>query len=112
MITLNAFLSSGTNAERLAYTPTPATPAAGPDPTCIFAETDTGNGFFWDFDGAAWAPAWVSGTGGAFTAAGTLDPNGAITGSPGDQFKSAISLGGDGSLWVKVSGVGTNTGWE
>lgn len=52
--TLNRFLSSGTNAERLAFTPSPPTPGSGPDPTYIWHETDTGDTFAWDFDGAAW----------------------------------------------------------
>lgn len=40
-----------------------------------------------------------------------LDPNGVVTGRPGDWYKSLISLGGDGSAWFKASGNG-NTGWE
>lgn len=52
--TLNRFLSSGTNAERLAFTPTPPTPASGPDPTYLWYETDTGNTYAWDFGGSTW----------------------------------------------------------
>lgn len=50
--TLNYYIAKGTNAERTAFTPNPATPAAGPDPSYIFYETDTGNTYMWD--GSAW----------------------------------------------------------
>jgi hypothetical protein len=52
--TLNRFLASGTNAERLAFTPAPPTPASGPDPTYVWHETDTTNTYCWNFDSAAW----------------------------------------------------------
>lgn len=52
--TINRFLMSGTNAERLAHTPNLATPASGPDPSVIWKETDTGNTYMWNFGGAAW----------------------------------------------------------
>lgn len=52
--TLNCFLASGTAAERLAFTPDPPTPASGPDPTYLWAETDTGNAYVWDYGGAVW----------------------------------------------------------
>lgn len=41
-----------------------------------------------------------------------LDPNGVLVGSPGDIYKSAAALGGDGSVWFKVSGTATDTVWE
>lgn len=40
-LTLNRFLATGTNAERLAFTPSPPTPASGPDPGYLWCETDT-----------------------------------------------------------------------
>lgn len=40
-----------------------------------------------------------------------FDPNGIVTGAVGDTYLSALSLGGDGSVWYKTSGSG-NTGWE
>lgn len=49
---LNYFVARGTNAERVAFTPVPPTPASGPDPLHIFYETDTGDTFAWD--GSAW----------------------------------------------------------
>lgn len=41
-----------------------------------------------------------------------LDPNGVVVGSVKDLYKSAVSLGGDGSFWVKTSGTATSAGWE
>jgi hypothetical protein len=43
---------------------------------------------------------------GAFT-----DPNGNVTGSVDDIYKSVEADGGDGSVWLKQSGAGTDTGW-
>ena len=40
------------------------------------------------------------------------DPKGSVSGSVDDFYKSSEALGGDGSLWVKRTGAGTNTGWE
>jgi hypothetical protein len=51
---LNQFLASGTNAERVAFTPTPPTPASGPDSGYFFFETDTNNAYAWDSAAAAW----------------------------------------------------------
>jgi uncharacterized protein DUF5907 len=66
--TLNQFVSSGTNAERLAYTPVLATPAAGNDPSVVFAETDTGDTYMWNFGGAAWVKIAEGGSVNAITA--------------------------------------------
>ena len=52
--TLNRFLASGTNAERLAFTPSPPTPASGPDPTYLWHESDTGNSYCWNFSSSTW----------------------------------------------------------
>ena len=38
------------------------------------------------------------------------DPNGLYDGAIGDQYFSAPSRTGDGSLWTNTNG--TNTGWE
>lgn len=59
--TLNRFLARGTNAARLAYTPSPPTPSSGPSPTYIWHETDTGDTFAWD--GSAWDQIGSSGSG-------------------------------------------------
>lgn len=50
--TLNRFVSSGTAAQRAAFTPTPPTPSSGPSPGYFWFETDTNKSYSWD--GAAW----------------------------------------------------------
>lgn len=60
--TLNRFISSGTNAERLAFTPNPPTPASGPDVMYIWLETDTDDFYGWDPTGAVWVQLNVPGT--------------------------------------------------
>jgi hypothetical protein len=58
--------------------------------------------------GAATAPTALQT--GALWSSGTGDPNGSVTGSPGDLFSRQD--GGAGTcFYVKESGVGTNTGW-
>lgn len=52
------------------------------------------------------------GGGNAFSSGSVDDPNGNVTGSPGDIYLSSIPAGGDGSVWFKVTGTDTNTGWE
>lgn len=52
--TLNRFVASGTNAERLAFTPSPPTPGSGPDPSYVWHETDTGDTYMWRFGTADW----------------------------------------------------------
>ena len=49
---LNQFLARGTSAERVAFTPSPPTPASGPDPLYVWYETDTNNTYVWD--GSVW----------------------------------------------------------
>src|SRR5690349_9249958 len=51
-VTLNAFVASGTKADRVAFTPSPPSPASGPGQGYFFYETDTDNVYTWD--GAAW----------------------------------------------------------
>src|SRR5690242_7881253 len=63
--TLNAFVARGTNAERVAFTPSPPTPASGNSPGYFFYETDTGNSYSWD--GAAWQQVNSAGTLNALT---------------------------------------------
>lgn len=53
-LTINRYIASGTQAQRLAFTPAPATPASGPSPLCIWYETDTGFTYL-----SANAAAWV-----------------------------------------------------
>ena len=46
------------------------------------------------------------GGGGGFTV-GVVDPNGVVTGSPGDGYVNTANK----TLWIKESGVATDTGW-
>lgn len=59
--TLNRFVSSGTAAERAAFTPDPPTPASGPDPAYIWIENDTGDVYMWDPVNASWTQVNVGG---------------------------------------------------
>lgn len=52
--TLNRFLSEGTHAQRLAFTPSPPTPASGPAQAYFWLETDTGLAFAWNQTTTAW----------------------------------------------------------
>ncbi len=79
--TLNQFVASGTNAERLAYTPSPPTVAAGPDSGYFFYETDTGDTYSWD--GSAWQIVGSGGGSGTVTNTGTLTANALIVGNGG-----------------------------
>jgi hypothetical protein len=72
--TLNEFNGSGTSAERLAFTPSPPTPASGPDPGFVFWDTDLQQLFAWDAGLAAWVGAGGGGGGGAINAVLTADP--------------------------------------
>lgn len=62
--TLNRFVASGTQAQRLAFTPSVPVPASGPSPLYVWYETDTGytylspNGGAWVrvSDGLPWKP--------------------------------------------------------
>lgn len=74
---LNQFVGEGTNAEMLAFTPSPPTPVSGPDPLYIFRNTDDGFLYYWD--GANWQ-VLVAG-GGTVTNTGTLTANRIIKGN-------------------------------
>jgi hypothetical protein len=82
--TLNRFVASGTNAERIAFTPTPPTPASGPDPGYFFYETDTGDTYSWD--GAAWQ---------------LVGGSGAIGGSTGATDNALIRADGTGGSTIQ-----------
>jgi len=49
---------------------------------------------------------FTGGSGGGFTV-GVVDPNGAVTGSPGDGYVNTANK----TLWIKETGVATDTGW-
>lgn len=74
--TLNQFLASGTNAQRLAFTPTPPTPSnAPPSSGYLFYETDTDDLYAWDSVGAAWVLVGGAGGGGDVTGPGSSTDN-------------------------------------
>jgi hypothetical protein len=52
----------------------------------------------------------ISGLSAAITASGNGSPNDVVIGSPGDIYTNR-SGGANTTLWVKESGVDTNTGW-
>jgi hypothetical protein len=60
---LNYYLASGTNAARLAFTPSPPTPAAGPNNLYIWYETDTGDTY--GYHGGTWSKVNTGGGSGA-----------------------------------------------
>lgn len=47
------------------------------------------------------------GGGGGGGSVGVVDPNGAVTGSPGDLYFNSANQ----TFWVKASGTSTDTGW-
>ncbi len=90
---LNYFLARGTNAERLAYTPTDIAVAAGPDMGFLFYETDTNRILFWN--GASWDD--VGGTSPvAVAVAGALSGDGSA-GSPLEVSVDGVSVTINGS---------------
>lgn len=68
--TLNRFLSYGTNAQRLAFTPSVPTPASGPSQAYFWFETDTGDTYA--YAGGVWTK--VNTASGAVPAAITQQP--------------------------------------
>ncbi len=67
---LNYYLAQGTAAERGAFTPDPQIPAAGPNLTVLFAETDTNAVYWWDNTDLAWVN--FASAGGGLLAANNL----------------------------------------
>lgn len=62
--TLNRFVATGTTAERTAFTPTPPSPASGPDPGYFWWDTDTQTAWSWDAGLADWVELGGGGAGG------------------------------------------------
>lgn len=91
---LNQFLASGTTAERLAFVPSPPTPASGPDPAYLWWDTSLQAEYAWN----AGTSAWVAITGGGGSSAFN-----AITG--GTNTSAAMVVGTGASM--ATSGAGT-----
>jgi hypothetical protein len=87
--TLNAFDAKGTTAERMAFTPSPPTPATGPDSGYVWFDTDLVALYCWD--GAAWQPA-SAGTG-TVTHTGSLTAHAVVLGNGTADVKPMGSLG-------------------
>lgn len=105
--TLNYFVASGTNAERLTFTPTPPSPAnAPPHPGYFFYETDTGNTYSWD--GAAWQPVGGAGGGGVALSAGTQSVS---TGTVVFSNSNGVTFGMSGSSRITASVAAQLTGF-
>lgn len=105
--TLNRFVATGTTAERTAFTPTPPTPASGPDPGYLWWDTDLQAEYAYDFGTAA----WVSTTGGAGTVtnSGTLTADAVILGN-GTTVVKALAMGTAGQV-LTVNGGATAAAW-
>ena len=88
----NQFTASGTTAERLAFTPSPASPLSGPDQGYTFWDTDLQALYSWDAGGAAWV---ATGGGGA----GTVTNTGTLT--------SGAFIQGNGGVDIKVASMST-----
>lgn len=80
--TVNRFVATGTTAERTAFTPTPPSPASGPDQGYFWWDTDTQTGWSYDFGLADWVEL-ASGSGGGnvtFTSAYASPPGSPASG--------------------------------
>jgi len=106
--TLNYFVASGTNAERLAFTPSPPSPSnAPPHPGYFFYETDTGNTYSWD--GAVWQPVG-SGSGGVDISAGTQTAtSGTVIFSNGNGVSFGMAGSATVTATVKTAYAGLNS---
>lgn len=99
---LNYFCSSGTAAEMAAHTPSPPTPAAGPDYGVRWFQTDTGDTYEWD--GAVWVLASGTGTG-TVTHTGTLASGAIVKGNGGVDVSTTTT--GTGILTALGNNIGS-----
>lgn len=88
--TLNQFVGSGTAAEMAGFTPSPPTPASGPDPGYTFYNTDDDILYAWS--GATWVAVGAGGTG-SVTNTGTLTDHALMVGNGGVDISAVGSLG-------------------
>lgn len=106
--TLNQFLARGTSAQRVAFTPSPPTPAAGPSSGYSWFETDTGLLYAWN--GSAWQKASTGGS--VSSVVGMMldgqDGDEGMMGPPG-ATGSGGGGGGAGALIFLHSASGTDT---
>lgn len=123
---LNRFVGEGDDAQEAAFTPSPPTPASGPDSACLFVnkEAPASPILKW-WDGSAFQPVGGGGAN-AVTAAGTLTSNALAIGQ-GSKAVAVTTTGANvltalgvavgsagafvvngGALGTPTSGVGTN----
>lgn len=96
--TLNRFVALGTDAERLAFTPSPPTPASGPDNLYIWFTTDTLVFYAWDGSG------WVAlSTGAGFANPMTTLGDFISAGSGGTPIR--VGIGDEDDVMTVVAGV-------
>ncbi len=98
--TFNRFVASGSTAARLAFTPSPPTPASGPDPGYLWFDTTLSALYAWDVGTSSWI-ATGGGGGGVTTLISEVSPSGTGTVS----FSSIASSYRD--LLVVIRGRGT-----
>lgn len=100
-LTLNRFVASGTTAERLAFVPSPPTPASGPDPGYLWYDTDLQEEFAYDFVTVG----WIATAGGAATAITALTGDVTATG-PGS---AAATIANDAVTNAKAANMAQST---
>jgi hypothetical protein len=102
--TLNRFLASGTTADRLAFTPTPPTPASGPDPGYTWWDTDLQALYAYDFGTAAWvATGGGSGGGGAVVQVVKTLTGAVATGTTVIPFDDTIPQNTEGDEFMSLA---------
>lgn len=102
--TLNSFLATGTTTQRLAFTPSPPTPASGPTPEYVWWDTTLQALYAWNAGTAAWVAAGGGGSGTVTHTAGALTAGQLIVGNGAADIKVG-DLSGD----VSTSGSGVTT---
>ncbi len=78
--TLNRFLATGTTTQRLAFTPSPPTPASGPTPEYLWWDLTLQALYAWDAGSVAWVAVGAGGSG-TVTHTGALTSGKAIIGN-------------------------------
>jgi hypothetical protein len=104
-LTLNRFHASGSTADRTAFTPTPPTPASGPDHGYTWFDTDDSTFYAWD--GAAWVATGGGGSGTVTHTAGALTLNKLALGAGADDLKVVTAT--DGQIPIGKTSDGTVT---
>lgn len=102
---LNYYVSRGTTTQRNAFTPTPATPAAGPSPGYLWWDTTLQEEFAYDFLSTAWVSTGGSGSGTVTHSAGSLTSGQLVYGNAGADIKVVAAT--DGQIPIGKTSDGT-----